>query len=83
MKLLLALALTVSLNAQADLVGTGNVKFPFLSNGGWAGLCERVGWVWGYDTTAYGGEGSYACYAKRHIIRNGLTRETFIRIPYE
>jgi hypothetical protein len=64
-KLLLATLLT--------LATTANAAVPdFIANGGWKGLCDNLGWHWGYDTALLGGTGSYACYSTRYIKLNRI-----------
>ena len=75
-KILLLILLTFTLNANAGTISTGDVRFPFIANGGFSGLCDRLGWHWGYDTALLGGFGSYACYNTHYIRRNNIT--TFI-----
>ena len=72
-KILLIATLTLG-TANAATVATGDVRFPFISNGGWAGLCDRLGWNWGYDTALMGG--SYVCYSTKYIKLNRI--DTFI-----
>ena len=73
--IILAILITTT-NVNAATIATGDVRFPFIANGGFSGLCDRLGWYWGYDTALLGGMGSYACYNKRYIRRNNIT--TFI-----
>ena len=71
-KLLLALLLTSTVNAGS--ISTGDVRFPFISNGGFSGLCDRLEWVWGYDLEI----NSYACYSIDYINNNGIDHTRFI-----
>ncbi len=66
MKKLLIIALLTASTAQAGNT-TGDVKHPFIANGGFKGLCDRLGWDWGVWLSGGidGGE-TYACLSKRY-----------------
>lgn len=76
MKKILLIATLFLGTANAAVIATGDVRFPFISNGGFSGACERLGWNWGYDTALLGGMGSYACYSDKYIQTNRI--DTFI-----
>jgi hypothetical protein len=67
MKKLLIIALLTASTAQAETVSTADVKYPFIANGGFKGLCDRLGWDWGVWLSGGidGGE-TYACLSKRY-----------------
>jgi hypothetical protein len=66
MKKLLIIALLTASTAQAGNT-TGDVKHPFIANGGWQSLCAELGWDWGVWLSGGidGGE-TYACLSKRY-----------------
>ena len=72
-KLLTTLLLTTTLSANADVIETGDVRFPFIANGGFAGACERLEWNWGYWLSGgVGGMGTYACLSTKYIKTNRI-----------
>jgi len=75
MKKLLLITVLVSSPAMAGK--TNDVRFPFIANGGFSGLCDRLGHDWGFDTALNGGFGSYACYSVRYQKLNRIN--TFIK----
>ena len=64
MKKLIIIALLTTSTAQAGM--TSNVKRPFIANGGFHGLCDRLGWQWGWYGTGR------ACFSDRYLRNNGL-----------
>ncbi len=72
MKKLFIIALLTASTAQAGN-STGDVKHPFIANGGFAGLCDSLGWNWGYWLSGgIGGFGTYACLSTKYIKVNRI-----------
>ena len=65
MKKLIIIALLTTSTAQAGNT-TGDVKYPFIANGGFKGLCDSLGWQWGWYGTGR------ACFSDRYMRNNGL-----------
>ena len=77
-KIIIALLLTAS-TVQAN-PSTGDVKRPFMANGGFKGLCDSLGWDWGYwKTGGVGGFGTYACLNKRYQMINRISKDEFVQ----
>jgi hypothetical protein len=71
MKKLLLIALLTASSAQAGQ--TNDVRFPFIANGGFKGLCDSLGWNWGYWLSGgVGGFGTYACLSTKYIKVNRI-----------
>jgi hypothetical protein len=73
MKKLLIIALLTASTAQAGNT-TGEVKHPFIANGGFKGLCDRLEWYWGiWQSGGINGGETYACLSDAYIKRNNIT----------
>ena len=70
MKKLLALCL-LSGNLYAAQPSDKDVDRPFLSNGGFKGLCANLGWDWGNLNDDF--SQSKGCFSKTYAYRNNYT----------
>lgn len=71
MKKLIIIALLSASTAQA---GTSDVNRPFIANGGFKGLCDRLAWHWGiWQSGGINGGETYACLSDAYIKRNNIT----------
>ena len=64
MKKLLIITLLTASTAQAGN-STGDVRFPFIANGSFKGLCDRLEWTWGDLGTNKG------CFSSEYAANNG------------
>ncbi len=72
MKKLLIIALLTTSTAQAGNT-TGDVRFPFIANGGYKGLCDSLGWNWGvWLSGGFDGGETYACLSTKYIKTNRI-----------
>jgi len=66
MKKLILIATLIASPAFAGNPSTDEVKHPFISNGGFAGLCDRLDWTMGWL-----GDTGVACFSDQYAMRNG------------
>ncbi len=72
MKKLFIIALLTASTAQA--ASTQDVRHPFIANGGFKGLCDRLEWHWGiWQSGGINGGETYACLSDAYIKRNNIT----------
>jgi len=72
MKKLFIIALLTTSTAHAGN-STGDVRFPFIANGGFKGLCDSLGWNWGvWLSGGFDGGETYACLSTKYIKVNRI-----------